>query len=79
MADFAEHFRSVQAALLGTGTLLEKAAAIQAVPAAALEAIGQLNPQFKTVLEAVAKVGGAGGSAAKDGGGGSGGKGKGKK
>ena len=89
MADFAAQLRSVSAVLGDPkATPLDKAAAIKAVPVAVIEALGQLNPAFKPLLEALAKVGGgaggvgaagAGGSAAKDGGGGSGGKGKGKK
>ena len=61
--------------------LNKDAAALGEVPVAVIEALGQMNPAFRPLLEALAKVsgsGGGGGSAAKDGGS-SGGKGKGKK
>ena len=88
MADFAAQLQSVSAVLGDRkATPLDKAAAIKAVPVAVIEALGQLNPAFKPLLEALAKIGGGsgraaaggGGSAAAKDGGGSGGKGKGKK
>ena len=82
VSGFAAQLQSVAAVLADkNSTTLEKAAALGEVPVAVIEALGQMNPAFRPLLEALAKVGGSGGgggSAAKDGGS-SGGKGKGKK
>jgi hypothetical protein len=82
VSGFAAQLQSVAAVLADkNSTTLEKAAALGEVPVAVIEALGQMNPAFRPLLEALAKVsgsGGGGGSAAKDGGS-SGGKGKGKK